>query len=389
MVNFNFVYYNPTTKNFKTTELWNIPLFLIHNFDKKIIFFDFLNQFLPWLKTGSKLYFDNSHEFSNFQLQLDEYFGKYENPFDWTNQFIKNNDLKDNSIQFISGNLNIKDNMDEKYKKLVSTNILFSTFPDYCLDYNFLDKRKFDKTFLCILGKIRENREELFNFMKRKNILDNSFYSFNTVWSREDKEIHYLEDKQFTKDKTQSELVSYFQKGGTNYQSKSFLNLVSETFFYSNETGDYSGRGVFYLSEKVFKAICFCQPFILLSKPNSLKFLKELGFKTFDKWWDESYDNEKDDEKRFEKIKNEIVKINKWTNKDCHDMYYQMIPILKHNYDNTWKIFNDSDYKVEFKDYMFNHVRETKEQIFDIDRNLEITIDKDEYNFNNSKYNLI
>jgi hypothetical protein len=389
MVKFDFVYYNPLTKNFKTTELWNIPLFLIHNFKNKKIFFEFMNQFLPWLETGSKLYFDNSHEFSNFQLQIDDYFGKSENPFDWVNEFIMNNNLKNNSIQFISGNYSIKDNMTQSYKNLVCTNILFSTFPDYCLDYNFLEKRKFNKKFICILGKIRENREELFNFMKNENILPNSFYSFNTVWSREDKEVHYLEDVEFTKDKKQSELVSYFQKGGTDYQSKSFLNLVSETFFYSNEYGDYSGRGVSYLSEKIFKAICFCQPFILISKPKSLNFLKELGFKTFSDWWDESYDDEMDDTLRFEKIKKEILKINEWEIKKCIDIYKQMIPILKHNYDLTWKIFNDSKYKVEFKEYMFNHVRETKEQIFNIDRNLEITIDKDEYDFNHSKYRLI
>ena len=41
-----------------------------------------------------------------------------------------------------------------------------------------------------------------------------------------------------------------------------------------------------------------------------LKKLKEMGFKTFDKWWDESYDDEIDDTIRMQKVLNLIESLN-------------------------------------------------------------------------------
>ena len=40
----------------------------------------------------------------------------------------------------------------------------------------------------------------------------------------------------------------------------------------------------------------------MVGNPQSLKVLKKQGFKTFDKWWDESYDDEFDFHKRMDKI---------------------------------------------------------------------------------------
>jgi hypothetical protein len=47
-----------------------------------------------------------------------------------------------------------------------------------------------------------------------------------------------------------------------------------------------------YITEKTFKPIIFGLPFLLLGNPYSLKYLKHLGFKTFDQVFDESYDSE-------------------------------------------------------------------------------------------------
>ena len=43
-------------------------------------------------------------------------------------------------------------------------------------------------------------------------------------------------------------------------------------------------------------------PFIVLGNPGTLKYLKKLGFQTYDRWWDETYDDEEDLEKRIDKI---------------------------------------------------------------------------------------
>jgi hypothetical protein len=75
----------------------------------------------------------------------------------------------------------------------------------------------------------------------------------------------------------------------------SFVNLVTETTFESEFP---------YVSEKTIKPILCCRPFIILGAPGTLTMLKSFGFKTFNEWWDESYDLELDPTKRLEKVHN-------------------------------------------------------------------------------------
>lgn len=46
-----------------------------------------------------------------------------------------------------------------------------------------------------------------------------------------------------------------------------------------------------YLTEKTFKVLAHCRPFVLFGDTNSLKKLRAQGFLTFEKYCDESYDN--------------------------------------------------------------------------------------------------
>ena len=85
---------------------------------------------------------------------------------------------------------------------------------------------------------------------------------------------------------------------------RTFISIVTETIS-SNDT--------LFLSEKIFKPIIVGHPFIVYGNPNTLKYLKEIGYKTFDKWIDESYDCEFDEEKRSRLIVLEIYKLQKLT----------------------------------------------------------------------------
>jgi hypothetical protein len=46
-----------------------------------------------------------------------------------------------------------------------------------------------------------------------------------------------------------------------------------------------------YITEKTWRAITNRKPFLIIGNKNSLQKLKDLGFRTFSDWWDESYDN--------------------------------------------------------------------------------------------------
>lgn len=107
-----------------------------------------------------------------------------------------------------------------------------------------------------------------------------------------------------------------------------FVNIVTETLFDVDNI---------FLSEKIYKPIYLCQPFIVFGNPYTLKKLKQLGYKTFDKWWDESYDNEIDVHKRFIKIVNILEKISEWDMDMCFEIKKEMQEVLIHNYKNMFK----------------------------------------------------
>jgi hypothetical protein len=117
----------------------------------------------------------------------------------------------------------------------------------------------------------------------------------------------------------------------TEVHKKTFVNIVTESL-YKNKT--------IFFSEKIFKPIYMCQPFILVGNPNSLKTLKKLGYRTFDKWWDESYDEELDFIKRFEKIITIMEEISTWSYDKCFEITNEMEDVLRHNFN---IMMSDSD----------------------------------------------
>lgn len=82
---------------------------------------------------------------------------------------------------------------------------------------------------------------------------------------------------------------------------QSMINVVFETRI------DNGGHEL--ISEKTYKPIFLSRPFILFCKPHALKFLKELGFKTFSPHINESYDEIEDDQLRQEAIIREIKRL--------------------------------------------------------------------------------
>lgn len=104
--------------------------------------------------------------------------------------------------------------------------------------------------------------------------------------------------------------------------SKTFLSIVSESM---------CAEKSIYLSEKTFKPILMKHPFMLIASRGSIKKLKETGYKTFDKWWDESYDDCITYQERIEKILIEIKKLKLLSFDDLIKMRLEMSEILEHN----------------------------------------------------------
>jgi hypothetical protein len=107
-----------------------------------------------------------------------------------------------------------------------------------------------------------------------------------------------------------------------NFFSQVLIYLITET------VGEYPYP---YLTEKTWKAIVNQKPFMLLGAPGSLDLLKAMGFKTFDKWWDESYDSKKNIGDRIDGIVSQIEMLNKLSKQQLLDLEQQMLPTVSFN----------------------------------------------------------
>lgn len=217
-------------------------------------------------------------------------------------------------------------------------------------DYN---KQNYKKRFLNLNRRWRLHRVSLVAFLKCFNLLDFGYVSLGRsddrrTWPQvynwflnyhiSDKELYDLilskkDDILNTPDlylDTEDLVTNRAEIGNSlnEFYKESFFSVVTETNFYST-SGWESGR---FFSEKIFKPIAYKHPFILLSVPNSLKLLKELGYKTFDGWIDESYDAETNDILRMKKILKEIERICNFTDTEITDFVKETRPIVEFNF---------------------------------------------------------
>lgn len=84
---------------------------------------------------------------------------------------------------------------------------------------------------------------------------------------------------------------------------ETYISLVTESIFFQPDTNFPTG----FLSEKIWKPIGHCHPFILVGPSNSLKYIRdEFGYKTFHPFINEAYDEIKDDMERLKLIQIEV-----------------------------------------------------------------------------------
>ena len=103
------------------------------------------------------------------------------------------------------------------------------------------------------------------------------------------------------------------------HHSDAYFNFVIE----SQLTGPVR------LTEKVFKAIKNCQPFVIAGAYGSVQQLREMGYRTFDTVIDHSYDTIEDPTERWEAVCTEMCRIAK--SKKIHTMYTNCKDDLIHN----------------------------------------------------------
>lgn len=107
-------------------------------------------------------------------------------------------------------------------------------------------------------------------------------------------------------------------------------NFMSTAFaFVYCESRPFSPRGE--ISEKTLDALQAMKPFIVFAAPYFLKKMRELGFKTFSKYWSEDYDLIEDPRKRFEAFLKVVDFICSQDLTTLHTWSRDMASIVEHN----------------------------------------------------------
>jgi len=104
---------------------------------------------------------------------------------------------------------------------------------------------------------------------------------------------------------------------------KNFLiDIVAETFTTGN---------CFFITEKTTRPMLLKKPMIIMGSKNFLNYLHQMGFKTFNQFWNEHYDGLAE-QNRYQTILELIDYIATQPKDVLEDMYQSMQPILDHNY---------------------------------------------------------
>ena len=188
------------------------------------------------------------------------------------------------------------------------------------------------KIFTFLNGIPRVHRAYLLTYIIANNLLDKGYVSMHCSSNR----FRDVISNNFTRKLYFKDLVDRYEKNNIDLPllltidenehrkqhmiteedlklfDTSYFTIIGETSYFkkisSNSTGEinYHLEGSF-LTEKTFRAIACQHPFIMMSRPHTLKNLRKLGYKTFSPYIDESYDDIEDDDERLLKIA-ELIK---------------------------------------------------------------------------------
>ncbi len=286
--------------------------------------------------------------------------GIYKFHFDWIDRLVEKYSFHSDDVLMITANLKAKENYTKNKFTIVPYNFFIDRLDFLVLDkvdkYNlnrfetgyikYINNNKINKKknhFVCFNGIPKLHRLLMFGMIKCNPKLNNTtILSLRNSQSNNPNEFY----EEVSKHSVNENIINFFKEYDSNknysYDTKdwdklvdwgnfinnrahnsTFLNIVTETMC-NNES--------IFLTEKIYKPIYMCQPFIIFGNPHSLKKLKEYGFKTFDKWLDESYDDELDLNIRLEKIIKVLEEIASWDFDKCYEITNEMEETLIHNY---------------------------------------------------------
>jgi hypothetical protein len=129
----------------------------------------------------------------------------------------------------------------------------------------------------------------------------------------------------------QVELTDSYTIGNTTNAHTDQLARFYPEFLIDLVTETWTQGRCFFPTEKTVRPILLKKPMIVMSSRDSLDYLHQMGFLTFNDFWDESYDGYEGKE-RYLKILQLVNVLAKKSKSELDDMYQAMKPKLDHNH---------------------------------------------------------
>ena len=171
--------------------------------------------------------------------------------------------------------------------------------------------KKYD--FLYLNKQSRPHRKKLYKKLSENGVLENSLH---TRWP--DRKLPAEYELPWAQDYP---IYGMDQDIYEKPYNETNCSIVSET-----NDNDYD----VFMTEKIWKPIIAQQVFVVHGNYLYLQKLREIGFKTFGNYFDESYDLEQDSNKRIDKI---VSLCDKIRTKNWQDIYLQTKALRQHNFD--------------------------------------------------------
>ena len=263
---------------------------------------------------------------------------------------------------------------------------LKSAMNSYPINFNTFEVKVKPKKFLCFNKLEREQRLRLMELMLAKKYVNLGYYSFESShpenFSIVTRRLDPIQFPYIKANKHKFPLRLNITEDRSNpvnvipddlkYFRDSYFSIVNETVFYGYPSSPTKllrhqplGEDLsVFVTEKTYKCLAVKHPFVVFGRPNFLKGLKTLGFKTFAPYFNESYDNILDDDKRFDAIFNEVERLINLSDDEWLEILRNIEPILEHN---SSVFFNTEKYNTTINSEKFFADVQPKKQLKTLD----------------------
>jgi hypothetical protein len=279
---------------------------------------------------------------------------------DTINSLLKDVPYENVVILALNVGFNLKYNSflkDDCPYKVFHKNLLYSHF-----DRLFSkSSQKVNKHFTCLMGTDRYVRRYILYLLKKGNLLSFGHVSHNRIPRQQIDDSLFINTLKTKMGNTFEDYLKHstdiitFQDDNENvrdwgdelsiYEYQSCISLVCETAV---------SIGSIAITEKTLKPILLKKPFLVVAEPYFLKYLRYIGFKTFNSIFDESYDNILCPVTRCEKVYKQLEDFCKLSLNDAIDATTKMKYITDYNYDYFYNHLNKtSDIKNKLETYFW------------------------------------